>query len=122
VTASRTPTAVGRFAAKSRHTHVLHVVRTLGRRLRRLVGLIEQISFQEVIQRLAAYLLEASGAGVPFALDTNATIAARLGTVPELVSRNLSRLRQSGIISLNGRTVLWVDGVALGELARQAGR
>ena len=107
---------------RSRPGLALHVLRTLGHRLRRLVGLIEQISFQQVIQRLAAYLLEAAGAGVPFPLDTNAVIAARLGTVPELVSRNLSRLHQSGIISLNGRTVLRVDGAALGELARQAGR
>ncbi|MEJ2287267.1 MAG: Crp/Fnr family transcriptional regulator [Deinococcales bacterium] len=100
----------------------LHVVRTLGRRLRRLVGLIERISFQEVIQRLAADLLEASRAGVPFALDTNAAIAARLGTVPELVSRNLSRLHQSGMLELKGRTVLALDQAALRELAEGAGR
>lgn len=99
-----------------------HVIRTLGRRLRRLVGLIEQISFQEVIQRLAAYLLEVSHDGIPFALDTNAAIAARLGTVPELVSRNLSRLHHSGIVVLKGRTVIRVDAAALDELAHQAGR
>lgn len=100
----------------------LHVVRMLGRRLRRLVGLIEQLSFQEVIQRLAAHLVDASANGVPFALDTNATIAARLGTVPELVSRNLSRLHHSGVVELKGRTVVHIDADALDDLARRAGR
>lgn len=100
----------------------LHVMRTLGRRLRRLVGLIEQISFQEVIQRLAAYVLEAARDGVPFVLDANAVIGARLGTVPELVSRNLSRLHQSGMVQLKGRTVLALDEDALRDLAAQARR
>src|SRR5690606_5932095 len=35
----------------------LHLMRSLGRNLRRLVDLVEQISFQEVQHRLAAYLL-----------------------------------------------------------------
>ena len=100
----------------------VHLVRTLGRRLRRLVGLIEQISFQEVIQRLAVDLLEVSEGGVPFVLDTNAAIAGRLGTVPELVSRNLSRLHQSGMLELRGRTVLTLDRAALVDLAASAAR
>jgi len=106
----------------SRPVLAVHLVRTLGRRLRRLVGLLESISFQEVIQRLAADLLEAGDGGVPFVLETNAVIAARLGTVPELVSRNLSRLHQSGMLELQGRTVVSVDGGALAELAARAGR
>jgi CRP/FNR family transcriptional regulator len=106
----------------SRQVLAVHLVRTLGRRLRRLVGLLESISFQEVIQRLAADLLEAGEGGVPFALDTNAAIAARLGTVPELVSRNLSRLHQSGMLEMKGRTVVSLDGAALADLAARAGR
>lgn len=100
----------------------LLMLRTLGRRLRRLVGLVESLSFQEVIHRLAAYLGERAEAGVPFQLDTNAHIAAFLGTVPELVSRNLARLHQSGAIELAGRQVVGVDREALAELAESAGR
>jgi len=100
----------------------LHLMRTLGRRLRRLVALIERLSFQEVIQRLAADILAAARAGMPFTLDTNAAIAARLGTVPELVSRNVSRLHQSGMLQLDGRTVIAVEEDALRDLARSAGR
>lgn len=100
----------------------LHLMGMLGRRLRRLVGLVEQISFQEVVHRLASYLLQEAASGVPFQLDTNGAIAAQLGTVPELVSRNLSRLHTGGVISLNGRSVTSLDHQQLDEMARSAGR
>lgn len=100
----------------------LHLIRTLGQRLRRLVGLVEQLSFQEVIHRLVGYPLERREDGLPFELETNAAIAAQLGTVPELVSRNLSCLQQSGVVSLSQRSVVKLDGAALEDLARSAGR
>ncbi len=99
-----------------------HLMRMLGRRLRRLVNLIEAISFQEVIHRLARHLLERSEAGLPFTLATNAEIAAELGTVPELVSRNLSRLAASGLLVMAGRTVTGVEREQLLELAASVGR
>lgn len=100
----------------------MHLMRMLGRRLRRLVNLIEAISFQEVIHRLARYLQRQAADGTPFTLDTNAVISAELGTVPELVSRNLSRLAASGVIDLDGRSVVRVDTAALTELANSASR
>lgn len=100
----------------------LHLMRSLGRRLRRLVGLIEQISFKEVVHRLAGYLLDESRGGLPLELDSNAAIAARLGTVPELVSRNLSRLHAGGALTMAGRTVTAVDEAQLREMAAAAGR
>lgn len=100
----------------------LHLMRMLGRRLRRLVGLLEALSFQEVIHRLAAYLLSEARKGLPFALATNAEIAAQLGTVPELVSRNLSRLLAGEVITMNGRTVTGIDSEQLDEMAHSAGR
>lgn len=99
-----------------------HLLRTLGRRLRRLVELVERISFQEVIQRLAADLRDRGDAGVPFELETNAVIAARLGTVPELVSRNLARLVQIGAVRTEGRRVMAIDDAALRALAEDARR
>lgn len=96
----------------------LHLVRALGRRLRRLVGLIEQISFHEVIHRLADYLLRRSEEELPFALETNAAIAAQLGTVPELVSRTLSRLHHSEVVELSNRTIVRLDEERVRELSR----
>lgn len=99
-----------------------HLLRTLGRRLRRLVGLVEQLSFQEVVHRLAGHVLERAEQGVPFQLETNAAIAAQIGTVPELVSRNLARLVDAGAITLDGRTVIDVDHAEVSALATSAGR
>ena len=101
----------------------LLLLRTLGRRLRRLVGLVESLSFQEVIHRLAGHLADrAADEGVPFELDTNARMGALLGTVPELVSRNLARLHRSGVVELEGRRVVAVDRDALADLGEAAGR
>ena len=99
-----------------------HMLQTLGRRLRALVGLVEQISFQEVVHRLARYLLDHTTDGLPLELETNAAIAARIGTVPELVSRNLGRLAQGGAVDLDGRTVVRADREHLEMLAEAAGR
>ncbi len=100
----------------------LHLMRSLGRNLRRLVDLVEQISFQEVQHRLAAHLLRRSAKALPFDLETNAAIGARLGTVPELVSRNLSRLHAAGAVTLEGRRVVAVDSSVLAHIAESAGR
>ena len=105
-----------------RPTIAWHLLRTLGRRLRRLVGLVEQISFQEVVHRLAGYLLERAEMGVPFELETNASIASQIGTVPELVSRNLARLADGGAIRLDARRVTHADMTELTDLAASAGR
>src|ERR1019366_10571808 len=98
----------------------LKVLASVGARLRRLVTIIEELSFRTVRSRLAALLLEiaravqgapqaARGAGrkpaspvrVPLKL-TQQEMANRIGTVRELVSRNLSRLQAEGIIRLDG--------------------
>jgi CRP-like cAMP-binding protein len=96
-----------------------YLLRRLGSRLRRLVALIERLSFQEVVGRVAAYLVERSRAGGPFLLEANAAIAAKVGTVPELVSRNLSRLQSTGVIGLDGRTVTVLDHRRLAEIAQR---
>lgn len=100
----------------------LHLMRSLGRNLRRLVDLVEQISFQEVQHRLAAYLLRQASQTLPFDLETNGAIGARLGTVAELVSRNLSRLHASGAVRMEGRRIVSVDANALRSIAESAGR
>ena len=47
-----------------------------------------------------------TAAGVAFTLPANnQELAAQIGTVRELVSRNLSRLQAEGAIALEGRTV-----------------
>ncbi|MGH9602863.1 MAG: Crp/Fnr family transcriptional regulator [Terriglobales bacterium] len=104
-----------------RHPEVaLKVLRVVGRRLRALVGIIEELSFTTVRHRLVSLLLrqaragESTPAGRKFTLSiNNQEIAARIGTVRELVSRNLSRLQDDGLIHIDGRTVTVPDLKAL---------
>src|SRR5215470_917653 len=99
----------------------LKVLRVVGARLRRLVGIIEELSFTTVRHRLASFLLrqarregKPSNGGIKIELpSSNQEFAAQIGTVRELVSRNLSRLQAEGIIEIDGRNVLIRDLRAL---------
>ena len=98
----------------------LKVLRVVGRRLRGLVGIIEELSFTTVRQRLIAYLLRISGGAVGTKKSVELSLpvshqqlAAELGTVRELVSRNLSRLQAEGLIKLQARSVQIPDLAAL---------
>lgn len=95
----------------------LKVIAVVGSRLRRLVGIIEDLSFSTVRQRLIALIvrlaqtsLVRSADGVQIELTTSQQdLAAQLGTVRELVSRNLSRLQAEGYLEVNGRTIFVKD-------------
>jgi CRP-like cAMP-binding protein len=91
----------------------LKVFKVLGRRLRHLVGLVEALSATTVRARLIRHLVrlaEQTGQqtprGICFQLaENNEELATRLGTVRELVSRNLGRLHEDGLIEMNKRSV-----------------
>ena len=95
----------------------LKVLRVVGARLRRLVGIIEELSFTTVRHRLAAFLLRLAkregtktAGGIAVTLpDNNQEVAAQIGTVRELVSRNLSRFEAEGLIDIDGRNLLIRD-------------
>ncbi len=91
----------------------LKVIKVLGHRLRRMGELVEHLSFSTVRGRLVAHLVQLaeesgrpSANGIAFELqENNEELAARLGTVRELVSRNLGRLYSDGLIQMKRRTV-----------------
>ncbi len=98
----------------------LAIIKNLSIRLRHLVMLIEEISFLDVYQRLAKYLLKESKGRTEFTIThTNTEVASIIGTVRELVSRNLSRLVNEGVIELEGKKVRIIDEEKLKELAFQ---
>jgi CRP/FNR family transcriptional regulator len=64
--------------------------------------------------RLAQKSGKRTAEGVVVALPiTNQELAAQIGTVRELVSRNLSRLQAEGMLKIDGRDVLICDLKAL---------
>lgn len=94
----------------------LKLLAVIGRRLRQLVGIVEAMTFGSVTQRLARLLLDASRqAGADeFELPlTHQEIASRLGTVREVISRNLARFRAEGLIRFQERQVSILDRAGL---------
>lgn len=95
----------------------LKLIAVVGSRLRRLVGIIEELSFTTVRQRLISLIVqlaEAEGTrskeGIHLELKkSHQDFAAELGTVRELVSRNLGRLQAEGFLGVEGRKLVVKD-------------
>jgi CRP/FNR family transcriptional regulator len=94
----------------------LKVLKVVGARLRRLVGIIEELSFTTVRSRLISFLVriakegKKTDRGIEASLPpSNQELASHIGTVRELVSRNLSRLQAEGLIAAEGKTVIILD-------------
>lgn len=102
----------------------LKVLSVVGRRLRRLVGIIEELSFTTIRQRLIAALLKlaqnegkATERGIEFHLPaSHQELANQLGTVRELISRNLMRLQAEGLLEVNAREIVVKDMKELSAL------
>jgi CRP-like cAMP-binding protein len=95
----------------------LKVLQVVGSRLRRLVGIIEELSFTTIRQRLISVLLKLAqsegkqdAGGIEFQLPaTHQELANQLGTVRELVSRNLMRLQAEGLLEVDARQIVVKD-------------
>jgi CRP-like cAMP-binding protein len=106
----------------------LKVLKNVGGRLRRLVGLIEELSFTTVRNRLVMLIVRLAktegthtARGTEILLPANQEIASQIGTIRELVSRNLGRLQVEGLLRLDGKRVVIPDVDALAESAGEGG-
>lgn len=92
----------------------LKVLTVVGSRLRRLVGIIEELSFTTIRQRLISVLVKLAqtegketARGIEFMLPaTHQELANQLGTVRELISRNLMRLQAEGLLEVDARQIV----------------
>jgi len=91
------PTGAFRDFCTARGDVACKLMAVVGRRLRRLVWIVESLTFGSVRQRLASTLLEDYTPAAKVAL-THDELALRLGTVREVVSRNLSRFQAKGLV------------------------
>lgn len=86
-------------------------LRILAGRLRRHAELIGQLSLQDVVPRLARFLLDEAdrfgtntSEGIRISVElNNQQLASRIGSVREVVSRSLARLEKEGSIALERR-------------------
>lgn len=105
----------------------LNLIVSLSLLLRRFARQIEELTFAEVPARLAAYLIElAEKKSTSFQGKTyldlemkKGELASRLGTVSETLSRSLKKLKEEGLIEVDGSRVIILD---MARLMRMAGR
>lgn len=91
----------------------INMLAILARHLRRFALLIDQLSLQQVPQRLANYLLastERMGNSATLELDlSKGQLAALLGTIPETLSRAFYKLSGDGLIAISGAQIRILD-------------
>lgn len=92
----------------------LAIIKNLGTRLRHLVGLVEDLSLRQVTGRLAKLLLET--ASQQEHILTQQEMAARLGTVREMIGRSLRQLEARGFISIEHGRIVIVDREGLAKI------
>ncbi len=101
----------------------LSAAKLLAKRLRKCAELVENLSLREVGQRLARFILnEASTKGVitPNGISfkqslTHNQLAARIGTVREVVSRVFYRLQNQKLVIIKGKEIIVPDLKLLAE-------
>ena len=100
----------------------LNMLAVLCMRLHQFAVQIENLSLKEVPGRLAAYLLYLSDeqAGDPdITLSiSKGQLASLLGTIPETLSRVLTKLDSQNIIHVKGRNIKLLDRAELQSLAK----
>lgn len=103
-------------------TIAIKLLLNLSLHLQHLNKLVEALSFKDVPQRLAAYLIKlsqtSSSSNIVILDVTKSQLAALLGTIPSTISRAFYRLSQGGLIAMKGNQVELLDGDRLQKLSQ----
>ena len=105
-----------------RHPAVaLSILETMARRVRHFAEIVSDLAFRPVPERLARYLAALVRSDVPGTeLDlklTHTQLAARLGTVRELIARAFTQLEASEVIARKRARIVIRDPARLAALA-----
>jgi CRP-like cAMP-binding protein len=95
------------------------VILNLTRNLRMLVGAVEELSFYQVTNRLARLLSRLPPEQLVEQHITQDQLAARLGTVSEVVARSLRDLERSGAIRVERRQIQILNEHLLRDWAQE---
>lgn len=93
----------------------LVLMRQMAEQLREQAALIEDLGFRSVRARLARLLLSEAASGT--AMLTQAELAARAGTVREIVGRTLRQMADEGLVALKRGQVIVLDAEQLQHAA-----
>ncbi len=92
-----------------------NVVKVLAGRVRHFISLVEDLSFRNVLGRVAKLLLEyaENGTGLERPHLTQQDMAAMIGTAREMVGRSLRALEEKGAIRIDRHRIVLTDKEAL---------
>jgi CRP/FNR family transcriptional regulator len=97
----------------------LNVAGVLAAKVRRDSSLVEVLSFDHIISRLAKLILKQSDAGgAMLPLFTQQDLAAMVGTSRVVVNRSLKAMEDKGAIRMTRRHIVITDEEALRQLVR----
>ena len=96
-----------------------HAIAKMAERVLHLVNLVADLSLRPVTGRLARLISDGAVDGVLSRPRwyTQSELAARLGTVPDVVQRALRQLEQDGLIQVERHQIRILDAAALAEIA-----
>ena len=99
----------------------INLLKSFARHLRQYSQLVDNLTLRDVPSRLAMYLVSLSeqiNDGQTVELDLpKGQLAARLGTIPETLSRVFSKLSREGLIEMDGHKVKLLELKRLNQLA-----
>jgi CRP/FNR family transcriptional regulator len=96
------------------------IIKNLTERIQHLVKQVENLSLYSVEVRLARLLLQESKSGIferP-QWKTQTEIASQLGTVLDVVNRNLNKFAKQGLIEIDRNQIRIIDANRLENIAR----
>lgn len=97
---------------------LLEMLAVICMRMRHFTSLISELSLKDVTARLAGYLMRMPKQKGALTLDcAKSELAARLGTIPETLSRSLNRLKTAGALAGKGEILSVIDEKRLEEIA-----
>ena len=94
----------------------LRFIAALGRRLRQLVDLVEDLRLRDSETRLLSWLSRKYSSGRPLTVELDVTkriFASEMGMTSETLSRTFTKLRELGLIRVDGRRIEILDPSAL---------
>ncbi|MBI2831385.1 MAG: Crp/Fnr family transcriptional regulator [Chloroflexi bacterium] len=95
------------------------IIKPLAARLRHLTIMVEDLSFRRVVSRLAKLLLEMAvveGGPAPIRRLTQDEMAARVGSVRDVIGRALKNLEKEGAIKIEGQRIAVVSPEKLRQM------
>ena len=97
----------------------LAIIKLFAGRLRHLTAMVENLSFRNVVARLAKLLLDMAvleEGTAPIPRLTQDEMAAMVGSVRDVIGRGLRTLEKTGAIKIDGRRILVLDPTKLREM------